>query len=175
MEKIHNSNTHLLCKTKKVQLWLIKTTGFTLFLPEINPVMGKIINSNFVLRICHLLNFEKRKRLMITLVTNKVIIKIRWNIQTVNKENMKYIKFSHFSTTVLIIKMRSKSLPKIRGKAKGTRWNWNIKSNFMARYCHNCTFLEEVSFEQYEEFQISRGRWVQFFEPVRNFFLSILK
>ena len=42
-----------------------------------------------------------------------------------------------------------KGSSKIRMKAKGNSWNSN---NFMARYCHNCTFLEGVSFKQHNEF-----------------------
>ena len=36
----------------------------------------------------------------------------------------------------------------------------------MARYCHNSTFLEEVSFEQLEEIQITISLWIQFSETV---------
>ena len=45
--------------------------------------------------------------------------------------------------------------PKMRLKGKRTSWNSNMKDNFMARYCHNRTFLEGASFEEHNEFQIS--------------------
>ena len=46
----------------------------------------------------------------------------------------------------------------------------------MAKYCRNCTILEEVSVNQYEEFQIILSLWVQFSEPVAKInFLSYLQ
>ena len=44
-------------------------------------------------------------------------------------------------------KYEIKGSPKTRVKTRGTIWNWNVKDNFMARYWHNCTFLEGASFE----------------------------
>ena len=40
-----------------------------------------------------------------------------------------------------------------------------MKDNVMARYCHNSTFLEGISIEQHEEFQITSSLLVQFSEP----------
>ena len=48
-----------------------------------------------------------------------------------------------------------KEFPKIRLEVKGTSLNSNTKNNFMARYCHSCTFLEGISFEQHNEIQIT--------------------
>ena len=41
-----------------------------------------------------------------------------------------------------------------------------MKDNFMARYCHNCAFLEGVSFKNHEEFQTNLSKSVQLSEPV---------
>ena len=41
-----------------------------------------------------------------------------------------------------------------------------MKNNFTTKYCHNCTFLEGVPFEQHGEFQIIFSLWDQFSEPV---------
>ena len=43
----------------------------------------------------------------------------------------------------------------------------------MTRYCHNCTFFEEVSFQQHEdheEFQISLSLGVQFSDAVAKIY-----
>ena len=40
----------------------------------------------------------------------------------------------------------------------------------MARYCHNYTFLEGVSIDQHEEFQITFSLRVQCSEPVAKIF-----
>ena len=50
-----------------------------------------------------------------------------------------------------------------------------MKDNFVASYCYNFTFLEGVSFEQHEEFQITLSFGVQFSEPFAEiYFLSNL-
>ena len=43
----------------------------------------------------------------------------------------------------------------------------------MARYSHNCTFLEEISFKQHEKIQISLSLVVQFSEPVAKIHLLL--
>ena len=41
---------------------------------------------------------------------------------------------------------------------------------------HNCTILEEVSFNHHKEFQTSLSLWVNFSEPIANIdFLSYLQ
>ena len=75
-------------------------------------------------------------------------------------------KFNQFLHWCIYNKKEIKGSPKIRMKAKETSWKWNIKNNSMARYCHNSTFLEEVSFEQHEEIQITISLWIQFSETV---------
>ena len=57
-------------------------------------------------------------------------------------------------------------------KSKNRRnslWNINIKDSFLARYCHNCTIFERVSFKQHVELQISISLWVQFSELLAKF------
>ena len=69
-----------------------------------------------------------------------------------------------------------KGSPEMRVRTKGTSWNWNMKDNFMVRYCDNCTFLEEVYFEKNKKFQISLSLWVEFYEPVaKTYILSNLQ
>ena len=51
--------------------------------------------------MCHLLNFKKKKRLMITHVTNKIIVNLKSRkgnnlFKPLIKENLKYIKFNQF-------------------------------------------------------------------------------
>ena len=51
-----------------------------------------------------------------------------------------------------------------------------MKDNFMARFCHNLTYLERVSFEQHREslIQITLNLGVQFSEPVAKIFFFFL-
>ena len=64
------------------------------------------------------------------------------------KRNIKECYYTHNKNEI-------QGSSKIRMKAKGTSENWNIKNNFMARYCQNSTFLEGVPLEQHKEFQIT--------------------
>ena len=108
-------------------------------------------------------------------VTSKFIINLKWRkcknfFKPLIKGNIKKVqpvsKLGHNKNEI-------KVFPKIRMKAKGTSWKWNMKNNFMARHCNNTTLLDGVSFEQPKEFQITLSLWVQFSETVAKiYFLS---
>ena len=109
-------------------------------------------------------------------VTNKLIINVKWRKckKVINKGKYKNTKFNLFLNYCTHNKNEIKWSSKIRMKAKGTSWNWNMKDNVMARYCHDSIFLYGVSFEWHEEFQIIFSLWVQFSEPVaKTYFLSM--
>ena len=76
--------------------------------------------------------------IMITHVTNKVIINLKWRkcnlFKLFIKENIKYIKFNQFFNYFTHNKNEFKASPKIRTQAKETSGNSSMKDNFMARY-----------------------------------------
>ena len=116
--------------------------------------------------MCHLLNFQKI--LVIRHVTNKIIINLKWRkcnnlCKPLIKQNIKHIKFNQFLNYRAYDNNEIKGFSKIRIKTIGTSWNWNMKDNFMTRYCHNCTFLDVVSFEHHKEFQIFWTCWKNLF------------
>ena len=62
------------------------------------------------------------------------------NVKTfsaINKGKYKDTKFNQFLNYCTHNKNEIEECPKIRIKAKETSWNWNMKDNVMARYCHN--------------------------------------
>ena len=71
--------------------------------------------------------------------------------------------------------MRSQDSRK-RNESKRSLLKLKCENNFMARYCHSYTYLERVSFEQHEEFQITLSLSVQFSELVAkiNFLSNLL-
>ena len=129
LENQLNSNRHPLCKVREFQVRLVKSTCFISFF-----TVNKASNNN-------------KKRLMITHVTNKVIIKLKWrklnNLSKPSKENKKYIKLNQVFSYCTLNKNKIKGFLKLRVKAKRPKWNWNIRDSFMARCCYNFKFLEE--------------------------------
>ena len=74
------------------------------------------------------------------------------HVQTLRKENIKYIKFNQFFNYWTHNKKDIKESPKLRVKAKATSWSWNTNDNFMTRYCRVCPFSEGGrNFEQHEK------------------------
>ena len=68
------------------------------------------------------------------------------------KKNIKYTQFNQFFIYCTHNKNERKRI---------YVWSWNMKfpeyeaDSFLARYCHNCTFLQGVSFKQHEQFRTS--------------------
>ena len=105
---------------------------------------------------------KKRKNmLLIKLSTTKNEENARTYSIHLIKKNIKYTQFNQFFIYCTHNKNERKRI---------YVWSWNMKfpeyeaDSFLARYCHNCTFLQGVSFKQHEQFQTILS-WVQFSEP----------